>query len=113
MNKSVREVSMKIVHCVDCGQEFEQTNSTQIRCPLCQKFRIIELRNIRTKNARKKEYEKDKICIDCGSIFHSEKKNELKGKATKKAKGMTITEIAVAARKEHLTYGQYVIKYGL
>ena len=124
---------MKIVHCVDCGQEFEQTNSTQIRCPLCQKFRIRELQNICTKNARKKEYEKDKICIVCGSIFHSEKKNvthcskkcvgvtrrkakednKLKGKATKKAKGMTITEIAVAARKENLTYGQYVIKYGL
>ena len=38
---------------------------------------------------------------------------KLKGKETKKSKGMTITEIAVAARKEHLTYGQYVIKYGL
>lgn len=37
----------------------------------------------------------------------------MKCKATQKSKGMTITEIAVAARKENLTYGQYVIKYGL
>ena len=88
---------------------------------------------IGTAYTAKKEYEKDKICILCGSIFHSEKKNvthcsqkcvgvtrrkakednKIKGKATEKSKGMTITEIAVAARKEHLTYGQYVIKYGL
>lgn len=30
-----------------------------------------------------------------------------------KKKGPSITEIAVMARKEHMTYGQYVAKHGL
>ena len=43
----------------------------------------------------------------------SEKDQKQEVKKRKKGKGPTITEIAVAARKEHLTYGQYVAKYGL
>ena len=43
----------------------------------------------------------------------SEKDAKQVPKKRKKGKGPTITEIAIDARKEHLTYGQYVAKYGL
>ena len=43
----------------------------------------------------------------------SEKDRKDEVKKRRKGKGPTITEIAIEARKEHLTYGQYVAKYGL
>ena len=84
----------------------------------------------------------EKKCLQCGRAFYVSKKHSMRGycsteckiKAQKehdleyynlfkqkpavtkrqpKKKGPSITEIAVMARREHMTYGQYVAKHGL
>lgn len=78
---------------------------------------------------RKKYIEKitEQTCAFCGKTFsHSKKKKYCSdlcrqkangrglGKPRKKGKpSMTIEQVAVAARAEGLSYGQYVAKYGL
>lgn len=74
--------------CTDCGLVFTRCRGYKRRvvCPDCYSREIAEQKAIndtKRKEARKKseqaraeEYAKDKICVICGSVFHSERKNQ-------------------------------------
>ena len=110
-----------IIKCPQCGKEFEKTNAQKFCSAKCrQKYNRAKW--------RKKTYKAVKIfeCGWCGLFFQSGKKAEYcceecrqKGENRKRNRGrrskntLSIDAIAVAARKEGLSYGQYVAKYGL
>lgn len=78
-----------VKQCIVCGQNFTPRKYTQKCCG----------KKCRQENARR--YQKE---------LYEEHYRAIKKEPRKPAKSC-ITEIAVAARKEGLTYGQYVAKY--
>ncbi|MGM9551534.1 MAG: hypothetical protein ACI3XA_04695 [Clostridia bacterium] len=105
--------------CVQCGTKFMQPRARSYICKTCVDLgtRIVSRR----------------YCSKCGTIFtpkngewyfcsdkcRGEEANANREKVRapqskkKKEKKETITSIQRKAQKEHLTYGQYVQKYGL
>lgn len=74
---------MEIRRCKVCGKEFQPVNWRQIYCGK-------ECNIVANKRIQKERYRKEK---------------------THRRGGLTIAEIALMARAEGLTYGQYVAKY--
>ncbi len=101
--------------CLCCGEQFTTTSNFQKYC---------------NENCRQKYYyglakskPKTYSCAWCGIVFDAEKKRKFcsdecrlqsygRGKKKKKADN-SLSKIALLARKEGLSYGQYVAKYGL
>ena len=81
--------------CEICGTEFE-TNRTNKIC--CSKKCQVKRNCIVTEQQRKNRY-------------YEEKQKNLIKEAMPKSNHDAIANIAIAARKEGLTYGQYVAKY--
>ena len=77
-----------------------------INCAICGKLFVAK--NGNAKYCSKK-------CSDAGAMENYYKKKASKEQAAKKQrkKPLSITEIAVAARKAGMSYGQYVAKMGL
>lgn len=88
---------MTVKNCLVCGKEFVRVKQTRrIYCSKeCQYIATLEKQKLYKRNMR--ELEKKKIHID----------------EPKPKKGLSIKEINERALKEHLSYGQYVSKYGL
>lgn len=91
--------------CKECGKSFEapgnQHNLTF--CSMeCRK--TAERRRLKESRERRLEAARQEL-----------KENDKKPKVVRRKRkpSLTIGEIAVMARKEHMTYGQYVGKYGL
>ena len=128
---------IKIKKCIVCGNEFETFLSRQIICdnPECKAERHRQsLREYRERT----EYDTvKKICAVCGKEFETLNKRSkltcsdecdkvyrykkrtqksasdyIYKRKTRKPK-TSLAEINRMAREEHLTYGQYVAKYGL
>ena len=112
-----------IMECPVCGNEFEKAGAKKFCSAKCRKARNKE--NIR-KNHQVYKSPKRFECGWCGLFFESKKKEDYcceecrqKGENRKRSRGrrtkntLSIDAIAVAARKEGLSYGQYVAKYGL
>ena len=78
--------------CIICGTEFKPSKSTVVCC------------SESCKKKRQRENEKAK---------HAEYREEQKKSKKKKTNHKQLADIAIDARKEGLTYGQYVVKYGL
>lgn len=104
----------KEIKCPECGKVFERRNSSHKYC-------CIECR----KKATARELTKHLYyqCGFCGIGFEEGSENpycsdECKRKAegkppkAKRKKVLSIDEVARLAKKEGLTYGQYVVKYG-
>lgn len=102
-----------------CGKTFTTDNNAQKYCS--EKCR-------RAANRKKPQLLSEQVCEFCGKIFSYPRKkkycsdiccSKANGKGTvyksnaKKNPTMTIEQIASASRKEGLSYGQYVAKYGL
>ena len=94
--------------CKVCGQDFKKSKKSWVFCS----------DECRSKNKRKSNAKYEYECECCHQIFKSAiegKKfcSERCRKIGKKKKIMSIEEIAKAARKEGITYGEYVRKYGV
>ena len=107
--------------CPTCGKEFERIGAKKFCSVKCRK-------KYNSQKPKSEEYKSPKLfeCGWCGLFFQSRKKEEYccdecrkkgenrKRKRAKKKFGLnSIDAIAIAARKEGLSYGQYVAKYGL
>ena len=92
-----RKVAHKVGKCVICQKEFVKRNGSQVCCG-------VECR---------KEYERaqQKIRNQKWKAKQQEKQKEMQKQANAKTNHETIAEIAIAAKKEGLSYGQYVVKY--
>ena len=87
----------KIGKCIICGKEFEQKRETHLCC---------------SKKCRKKHYdEQNRIRSQKWREEHSEEIKKKRNKGKEKSNHEKIADIAIAARAEGLTYGQYVAKY--
>lgn len=92
--KNVHEKTEQKKICIICGKEF--TTTRDAKC--CSK----ECRDKRNVQKQSENYERKQKEI---------KKNGKKKKQLPKTNHEKIADIAIAARKEGLTYGQYVAKY--
>ena len=104
--------------CCFCKKEYEGDNAS-IYCS-------AECRRAMEKKRKEKEIaNRAQICAFCGVVFYSDRRKKYccdkcrdkangkrSAKPRKKAK-MSIEEVAKLCRKEGLSYGQYVAKYGL
>ena len=80
----------KISICAECGKEFENPGGKRMTCsPECKKARARKVQ----RESREQKRQKDRYISYC----------------TKRNK--ELSQIAAAARAEHMTYGQYVAKY--
>lgn len=87
---------MKI--CIICGKEFVPKNHKSRMCsPECRRIRSMELARDQRKQQKASKPEKAK--------------QPRRRKQKEKTNHDKIADIAIAARKEGLTYGQYVAKY--
>ena len=85
----------EIRKCIICGNEFKSKSKNHICCSKkCQ----VKRNCIVTEQQRKNRY-------------YEEKQKNLIKEAMPKSNHDAIANIAIAARKEGLTYGQYVAKY--
>lgn len=98
--KTNKEAKERIgVTCVICGRPIPDAKGRRIYCEVCRKeIEKRNRRNHRMLNQNDKNY-KDVVA-------------ELKNKQETKSY-MSISQVAKAAKKEGLTYGQYVAKYGV
>lgn len=90
--------------CAECHQKFviyQPSENRRIFCSVECKMR----------NRRKVELDNAHRLRDLDKAFLHDEKPEVKKR--RRRKGPSVAEIAVEARKEHLSYGQYVAKYGL
>ena len=107
------------MECLCCGKEFIRKKNAQKHCS-------AECRRKWNsgKEAKAKYYPKTYTCGWCGIIFESEHKRKycsdecrilsLAGRRkSRKRPALSLEEVAVLSRKEGLSYGQYVAKYGL
>lgn len=120
--------------CIYCGKEFKETHGSQKYCSDLCRNEYDKERQRKFREAHKKPHEIVK-CSECGNEFTAHHKGcktcspecanarikrlkherSAKTKIVKKNihKPKTLSKIAAAARAEHMTYGQYVAKYGL
>lgn len=77
--------------CTICGREFHTTTGKRLMCSDC----------IRAENEK---------TIKDAEIRHFEKVR--KSRKTRKASGLPIAEIVRLAADKHMSYGEYVSKYG-
>ena len=88
----------EVQECVNCKKNFVPTNPRQIFC--CKECQVkCNARERMIYKAAERKQEKERL-------------KQMEPKRSKKPK-YSVTELAVAARKEGLSYGQYVAKYGL
>ncbi len=94
--------------CVVCGKQFDSFVNNQKTCS-------AECRKINEDRVWHERYERLKMEGATERIKAKEEKNNfpIPHKKREKKKKLTIDDIAVLARQEHLTYGQYVAKYGI
>lgn len=104
--------------CPVCGKEFisQPHHNNQVCCGIDCKLKYQRKKAAERYVAKKKAKEDGSIVTPYQRM--EEKIDQKINKGIKKrtkatAKRLTIDEIAVAARKEHMSYGQYVAKYGL
>jgi hypothetical protein len=99
----------RLVICPICGIDFNSDNPTKIYCsPECAERGH--------KKAVRKYYNRTgPERINNAVVAEQKFRQEAAEKRRRRAKkpDVSIEDIAVMARKEHLTYGQYVAKYGL
>ena len=95
----------EMITCPVCGTQFEYVHRGKAK--YCSTKCSRKMANIQAYGAWKRHYEKEKA--------ERRKEKEAKKKSSKKAKTkpLTLTEVAVLARKEGMTYGEYVQKHGL
>lgn len=84
----------KPIACVVCGTIFQKRKKDHVCCS-----QSCQLK-------RRREYEKE-----MNALYRAQKKE--KENDIKKTNHEKIADIAIAAREEGLTYGQYVVKYKL
>lgn len=125
------------IYCMDCGIEMIVTNIGTKRCKLCNQFRKKEVSRQYRERLKQEEMQKDKVCKNCGKIFHSgspatrfctpqcrnddlDKKviqrQSLKSRRGRKPKQpgvLSIAEIQKLAREEGISYGQYIARHKL
>ena len=121
---SVEGFKPVIITCKRCGKEVEKTSkSKQI---FCSKECSVKWNQEEGKRKRAEEHGIKFKCHICGKPLEGSQKKyclackEYISKATetkpapkKKRKVMSISEINTLALAEHLSYGEYVMKYGL
>lgn len=111
--------------CRFCKKEFFKTINASVYCsPECR----IAANQKKLQDERKK-YRQNQTCQFCGKKFSHDVKKKYcsaecrikagnlmratKGKKKKSTISLSLNEVARLARKENLSYGQYVQKYGL
>lgn len=108
-----KKKSLEVRKCVVCGKEFMQIRGNQLVCSEeCRRKRDSELqKQWREKNGMSKKTSQE---MPTEEIPNEEKpKNEKPKRKQSKNNYEKIVDIAIAARNEGLTYGQYVAKYRL
>lgn len=94
--------------CVVCGKEFDSFVNNQKTCsPVCRKANEERVWHER--------YERLKMQNATERVEAKEEKNNypIPHKKREKKKKLSIEDIAIMARAEHLSYGQFVAKYGI
>ena len=112
---------VETVTCRECGKEFKTSCSNAVYCSK----ECARIWHNKAKAMRRKENKR--YCVVCGTELtdyqhrrycseECKKNNKVKYYQPKKAKKEKVTsldDIALKAREEGLTYGQYVVKYRL
>lgn len=119
--KGVQPRVIVIKKCAACGKEFESHSSRHRYCSAeCR----LSCATARAKDKHSASIEKQ-ICAYCGNEFSAERIKKYcsdecrqRSNAPKRKYGhgkvrMSLAEVAKRSRKENLTYGQFVAKYGL
>lgn len=137
-NSNEQRKHLEVIKCIVCGKEFKQTHGSQKICSdECKKV-YSKLRQHEFQIRHKKPLEAQK-CYECGKEFipsrngaltcsqkcskartkrlakekRKEKTKVNNNKRSYKKKEKSMNEILISAMAEHMTYGQYVAKYGL
>lgn len=94
--------------CVVCGKQFDSFVNNQKTCS-------AECRKINEDRIWHERYERKKMQSAAERVEAKEERNNypIPHKKREKKKKLTIEDVAVLARQEHMTYGQYVAKYGI
>ena len=137
-NSNEQRKHLEVIKCIVCGKEFKQTHGSQTMCSEeCRK----EYRRQYHENLRRMKPHtcKISICSECGKEFEnpggkrltcspecrkararkvqSESRRQKRQKdrymSRRTKRGRPLSKIAAAARDVHMTYGQYVAKYGI
>lgn len=118
------DIPKDIIKCPWCGKEFERKQAAQKYC--CAECRKKAGKHVMRQN-QIRQYKSSKLfeCGWCGLMFESKTKEEYcceecrqkaenrKRNRRKNKNKLSIEAIALASRKEGLSYGEYVMKYGL
>lgn len=127
------------IKCPICGNDFIPSRSTQKFCT--KKCRAAQQRQYAREYAKHRKIKHEQIqCSECGKMFtplrrghctcskecsaarakrvyasygEKKKREEALKRITPAKRFKSLKEISAAASREHLTYGQYVSKYGL